>query len=178
MMCQECNERPATLHFKKIINGQKNELHICEKCAREKGEDIPGTNSFSIHQLLSGLLNFNQPVSNEQTSQIYRLQQQTCEKCNMSYEQFVHTGRIGCAHCYDTFREKLDPLLKRVHSGNSVHSGKIPKRVGSSLKIKKEIEHFKSKLQEHIIKEEFEQAAMVRDQIRSLEKKLSNGEEE
>ncbi|HHY20751.1 MAG TPA: hypothetical protein GX525_02490, partial [Bacilli bacterium] len=57
------------------------------------------------------------------------------------------------------------------------HSGKIPKRVGSSLKIKKEIEHFKNKLQEHIIKEEFEQAAMVRDQIRSLEKKLSNGEE-
>lgn len=178
MMCQECNERPATLHFKKIINGQKNELHICDVCAREKGEDIPGTNSFSIHHLLSGLLNFNQPMSSNEQTNAYRLQPKTCEKCKMSYEKFVHTGRVGCSHCYDTFREKLAPLLKRVHSGNTLHSGKIPKRVGGSLKIKKEIERYKSQLQEHIVREEFEQAAMVRDQIRSLEKKLSSGEGE
>ena len=59
MICQECGKRPATLHFTKIVNGDKNEFHICENCAREKGEMIPGTsNGFSIHNLLSGLLDF------------------------------------------------------------------------------------------------------------------------
>ena len=43
MLCQECNKRPATLHFTKIVNGEKTEFHICESCAREKGEMIPGT---------------------------------------------------------------------------------------------------------------------------------------
>ena len=38
MICQECNQRPATLHFTKIINGEKTEVHLCEKCAQEKGE--------------------------------------------------------------------------------------------------------------------------------------------
>ena len=59
MFCQECGKKPATLHFTKIVNGEKTEFHICESCAREKGEFIPGTpNSFSIHHLLSGLLDF------------------------------------------------------------------------------------------------------------------------
>ena len=59
MHCQECGKKPATLHFTKIVNGEKTEFHICESCAREKGEGIPGTsNGFSIHSLLSGLLDF------------------------------------------------------------------------------------------------------------------------
>lgn len=177
MMCQECHERPATLHFKKIVNGQRMELHICERCAREKGEDIPGTNSFSIHQLLSGLLNFNEPVVQDHKNEAPRYEQSVCGKCKMSYEKFVRTGRIGCSECYKTFRERLDPLLRRVHSGNIEHSGKIPKRAGKHFKIKKEIDRYKLKLQEHIAKEEFEQAAIVRDQIRSLEQTLGHREE-
>ncbi len=43
MLCQECGEKQATLHFTKIVNGEKTEFHICESCAREKGEGIPGT---------------------------------------------------------------------------------------------------------------------------------------
>lgn len=35
MLCQECRKRPATLHYTKIINGQKTELHLCQECAEE-----------------------------------------------------------------------------------------------------------------------------------------------
>lgn len=31
MMCQECGQRPATLHFTKIVNGDKTEFHLCER---------------------------------------------------------------------------------------------------------------------------------------------------
>ena len=40
MICQECNKRPATLHFTKIINGEKEQFQLCEQCAQEKGEYI------------------------------------------------------------------------------------------------------------------------------------------
>lgn len=48
MVCQECGNRPATLHFTKIVNGEKTEFHICEHCAREKGDFLPGTNQMDF----------------------------------------------------------------------------------------------------------------------------------
>lgn len=169
MLCQECNQRPATLHFTKIVNGKKNEFHICEYCAREKGESMPGSNTFSIHQLLSGLLNFEQPITQDIDS---RRKELVCKKCEMSFEQFVRTGRFGCAHCYEAFHSKIDPILKRVHSGNTQHTGKIPKRIGGSIHVRRKIDTLKAQLQQLVINEEFEEAARVRDEIRELEKTL------
>ncbi|WP_078551139.1 UvrB/UvrC motif-containing protein [Bacillus alkalicellulosilyticus] len=172
MKCQECNERPATLHFTKIINGEKTEFHICEHCAREKGEYNPGSNSFSIHQLLSGLLNYEQPLAKGTPPKTAA--PLTCSKCKTTYEQFVRTGRFGCAQCYESFAVKLDPVLKRVHGGNHTHGGKIPKRIGGSLQVRKKIEMLKEALRFHIEKEEFEQAAIIRDQIRSLQQTIQD----
>ncbi|WP_096438115.1 UvrB/UvrC motif-containing protein [Alteribacter populi] len=178
MLCQECQKRQATLHFTKIINGEKTEFHICDVCAKEKGEHIPGSNSFSIHQLLSGLLDFDQSISTHPSSAARQVSENsTCPNCNMNYEQFAEIGRFGCAECYKTFQSKLDPIFKRIHSGNSTHGGKVPKRIGQDLHLHKEIEKLKEELQILISKEEFEKAAEIRDQIRSLEKSLAQKKE-
>lgn len=169
MQCQECGKRPATLHFTKIVNGEKTELHICETCAREKGELIPGTQAgFSIHSLLSGLLDFEAAKTNGGTKQA-GLQ---CENCGMTYTQFSKIGRFGCSHCYKQFSERLDPLLKRVH-GNTVHVGKVPKRAGGKLKTKRDIDRLKKEMQSKIEREDFEAAAQLRDRIRELEKEMN-----
>lgn len=171
MFCQECGKRPATLHFTKIVNGDKTEFHICESCAREKGEGIPGTpNSFSIHSLLSGLLDFNSPGSAAQSH--LSPQSVRCEECGLTYAQFSKIGRFGCSNCYSAFSDRLDPLLKRVHS-STTHSGKVPKRSGGQIKCKREIERLRRDLQTYIEQEEFESAAELRDRIRELERKLA-----
>jgi protein arginine kinase activator len=64
-----------------------------------------------------------------------------------------------------------------VHSGNHAHAGKIPKRIGGGIQVKRKIDHLKEALQYHIAEEEFEQAAIVRDQIRSLENTLKDQRE-
>ncbi|MBN2980539.1 MULTISPECIES: UvrB/UvrC motif-containing protein [Cohnella] len=167
MVCQECGKRPATLHFTKINNGEKSELHICEACARDKGEMIPGTASgFSIHNLLSGLLDF-EPSNVGSRPDVPR-----CEKCGMTYAQFSKMGKFGCSHCYKQFSERLDPLLKRVH-GNTVHVGKVPKRAGGHVKAKREIDRLKKEIQVRIEREDFETAAQLRDRIRELENEIS-----
>ncbi len=168
MNCQECGMRQATLHFTKIVNGEKTEFHICEVCAREKGEILPGgTNGFSIQNLLSGILHFD-PLHNT-VGQIVPTTQ--CEQCGLTFTQFSKMGRFGCSECYKTFHNRLDPLFKRIH-GNTTHSGKIPKRVGGTISLKKDILKLKEELKNRILNEEFEKAADVRDKIRRLENLL------
>ncbi|MDQ0091785.1 protein arginine kinase activator [Paenibacillus anaericanus] len=172
MQCQECGKRPATLHFTKIVNGEKTEFRICESCAREKGEIIPGTTGgFSIHNLLSGFLDFN-PGSHSQNPTVKAPENLRCEECGITYSQFSKIGRFGCSSCYKYFNDRLDPLFKRVH-GNTVHVGKVPKRAGSHIQVKRKLDELRQQLQERILQEEFEEAAGLRDEIRELEKNIS-----
>jgi len=168
MICQECGQRPATLHFTKIVNGEKTEFHICETCAKEKGEIVPGvSNTFSIHNLLSGLLHFDSANLNSKVATTVR-----CNHCGLTYNQFSRSGRFGCAECYKTFGERLEPIFRRVHSGNIAHYGKIPKRSGGLIQTRRELLQLKKKLEQAVANEEFESAAQIRDQIRQLELKL------
>lgn len=168
MVCQECGEKQASLHFTKIVNGEKTEFHLCESCAREKGEILPGgQNGFSIHNLLSGMLNFDYPhqtTTKKQSSP----RDLRCETCGLTYQQFSKIGRFGCSDCYRHFEPALEPLFRRVH-GNTTHSGKVPERTGGQLKLKRELEELKAELDLRVRREEFEEAARIRDRIRELE---------
>lgn len=178
MECQECHQNPATLHLQKIINGKKTEIHLCEQCAKEKGEMFAGPTGFSMSNLLSGLLNFDYPITEAKSNKSFNdIKELQCDQCGMTYQKFSKVGQFGCSNCYHAFNAKLEPLLKRVHSGNTTHAGKIPKRIGGHLHIRKEVSELRQKLQNSIQVEEFEKAAEFRDEIRSLEKKLSEHRE-
>jgi protein arginine kinase activator len=179
MICQECNQRPATLHFTKIVNGEKTEVHLCEKCAQEKGEMFmfSGESGFTFNNLLAGLLNIDTSFKQKNKSTFQQEEILQCDRCGMTFPQFVKRGRIGCSHCYDTFKDELKPVLKRLHSGNWTHNGKIPKRSGEGIQLRKRIEDLKGELKNSIIQEEFEKAAYLRDEIRSLEQELTENQE-
>ncbi|MFB4161870.1 UvrB/UvrC motif-containing protein [Geomicrobium sp. JSM 1781026] len=184
MLCQQCEERRATLKFTKVVNGQKTEKHLCEFCAKEKGEALPGTNSYSIHDLLSGMLNLDpsEIKANSSLGSLSQVKKQkpdlACPKCSLKYKAFVQNSRFGCSYCYKAFEEKLEPILKRVHGGNHVHRGKIPKRVGGRLEQERKITKLQESMQGYIQKEEFEQAAMIRDEIRQLRSAVDKGDDE
>lgn len=178
MICQECQKRPATMHFTKIINGEKTEFHLCEVCAQGKGNLFMSSfesPSLTINNLLAGFFNVNpnyqdtHPLSSSQTLH--------CNQCGMTFEQFLEVGKFGCAHCYEAFADQLTPVLKRIHGGNWKHSSKIPNRSGGVLHLRKKISILKETLQNLVAKEEFEKAAEVRDEIRMYERMLQEGED-
>lgn len=76
---------------------------------------------------------------------------------------------MGCSKCYDTFESQMEMLLRRIHGG-AVHVGKVPVRGGVTYKNKQELVKLRSELQELIQDEKFEEAAVLRDRIRKLEK--------
>ncbi len=172
MLCQECNKRPATVHLTKIINNEKETFHLCEQCAREKGEfDFTAPAPFSIHSLLTGLLNMELPQAGQGPGCQVKMQ---CEGCGLTYAQFGQIGRFGCSSCYRAFKERLAPLLRRIH-GSTQHAGKVPQRAGGSIRLRREIEVLRSRLQSCVDREEFEEAAALRDEIRQLEASLGEG---
>ena len=42
MSCEQCREREAVIHLTQIVNEQVTTLHLCERCAAEKGVESPG----------------------------------------------------------------------------------------------------------------------------------------
>ena len=170
MLCPECGKRPATIHYTKIVNGEKSEFHLCEVCAQEKGEHMPGfDNGFSFHQLLSGLLNFDSSSSGGHTG--YETNLLRCPTCGLTYNQFSKVGRFGCGDCYQTFQDRLEPLLRRIH-GHTSHNGKIPSRAKGELKLQRKLEQLREQLAQKVQAEEFEEAARLRVQIRELQDRL------
>ncbi len=177
MNCEECKQRPATVHITKIFNNQKTEMHLCEECAKQHDE-IPFTFSadaepaFSIQKFLAGLLVGGAPSAGaDATEEEATAAMPQCSNCSLTYGQFGQIGRFGCSHCYQSFAGQLEPLLRRVH-GNSRHTGKIPRRAGGLLGFRREIEQLRAELQNAVNSEAYERAAVLRDQIHALEGKL------
>lgn len=162
MVCQICGKKTATVHLTEIINDQMTELHLCEHCAKEKG--IAGLGQpFGLQDLLAGLVDLGTPVTSDKKTILQ------CPNCKMKYEDFRKVGRLGCSQCYDTFKESLEPLLKKIH-GSIQHLGKGPMRDGEGFKTKRTLQNLHLKLQKAIQAEAFEEAAKIRDQIKNLKK--------
>lgn len=169
MQCQECQQRPATFYFQQIINGEKKEVHVCEVCAHEKGYISSAEESYSLEDLLKGLFHFDTSQLGAPPVQQAKPKEVQCPKCKMTFAEFQKIGKFGCASCYETFSERIEPILRRVHAGNTEHSGKIPKRIGGGLQKKKQIEDYRNQLKKLIEEEAFEKAAELRDKIKALE---------
>lgn len=169
MLCQECRKRPATLHITRIVNGRKTEMSLCQECARETGElEFLGEPQFPLQSFLAGLLEAGglttvlQPAGSRSPR---------CENCGLTFQDFSRVGRLGCSRCYEQFGERLEPVLRRVH-GSTQHAGKVPARSGDSIKLRRNLEDLRHRLSQAVKAEEFEKAAALRDQIRTLEKEL------
>lgn len=169
MMCQNCGQRAATTHIKTIVNGQLSESHLCSQCAKQQGYGHMLSEWNGFGSLLGGLLPETQT------------QEKRCPGCGASFRQIKGSGRIGCAECYNTFRSQLIPVIERVH-GAARHRGKVPG--GSALRVQEEnrqlmnvkeqkpvseIDEKKKLLQKAIETQDFERAAVLRDQIKELE---------
>ena len=162
MLCDVCGKNSATVHLTEIIDDKMTELHLCEECAQKKGAQME--QHFGLAELLAGLADFGKQA------QVAGEVGLKCPGCGMSYKDFKRIGRLGCGDCYNTFKESLLPLLKRIH-GSTEHLGKKSLKAIKSPREKTGIEDLKEKLQKAIQEESFEEAARLRDKIRELEKK-------
>lgn len=166
MLCEDCKKNQACVHLTQISNGKKEEKHLCQACAKAYGDFIfPEEQKFSVNDFLAGMFHSN-------LADAQQPQEETCPNCGMTYRDFSRTGKIGCSVCYKTFAAKLEPILRRIH-GASGHTGKIPKRTGGRIELRQRCAALRAALQRHVAKEEYEEAAKLRDEIKALESALA-----
>lgn len=156
MLCEKCGKRNATVLYTQIVNGKKSSLNICSLCA--SGE--------SLFDNFGSLLSFG--GRSESTS--------SCPVCGMTAAELARKGRMGCGSCYETFRIQAKSMLKKIH-GTSVHSATDEKTAVEEIKKeepareKSELDILKERLTKAIAEEKYEEAAVIRDQIKSKEGK-------
>lgn len=174
MQCDICGKKKATVHLTEIVDQQMSEMHLCEECARQKSVQME--QQFGLADLLAGLADMGtkSTTPNKEAVAAAKTAALTCAKCGLSYDDFRKFGRLGCGHCYISFKEQLDALLKKIHGSNH-HLGKMivksKKPVTLSKNKKDDLSTLRQDLQEAIHSEDFEKAALIRDKIRELEKK-------
>lgn len=163
MLCQICGKNPATVHFTEIHDNRMSEIHVCERCAEEKGMQASASqHKFEIADLLAGMVDSMTQTEEERVGHVQ------CPRCGMLYSSFKETGRLGCAECYTAFQFQLRPLLRRIH-GDTRHRGKQPARGGEGAARTRQIQRMHDELQRAVEREDFEKAAGLRDEIRRLE---------
>ena len=93
----------------------------------------------------------------------------------MSFDEFMEQGKFGCEECYDAFSPKIDSILKRIQGSNRYAGRKLVGNKESKIEFeekpeKKETEKEKlqRELKEAIEKENYEEAAKIRDKIKEL----------
>lgn len=170
MLCDICHVREATIRFTQVYNLKKKELNICKVCAEEKGFSNP---LVGLQKLFGSLLFLTQ-LEKEEPEYDQKDVELRCKSCNLTWKAFQKEGLLGCKGCYSAFDEKLKVLLRRIHGSNK-HIGNRPsnRRI---LEKKPDLQALKNKLKIAINKEDYEQAAKLRDRIRDIEASLNRME--
>ena len=156
MLCQKCKKKEATFYYKQNVNGQVSEVHLCADCAKKYGAGSTLPDLFGI-DLLGGF--FGGVPSIPRRTRV-------CPNCGSSFDDIAGSGKIGCAECYNTFKDELAGTVERIH-------GRV-KHIGRGVKKEKQIKENKEKdlkdrLAKAVSEENFELAAKLRDEIKALE---------
>ena len=152
--CSECKKK-ASVHYTEIIGNSVTRFSVCPECPILRKR---------LHENLQPSDNVN--VKSEKDL--------CCNSCGTTLEN-IHMGhQLGCAQCYDVFPNvlfidaghKLGPLQLNVpNNSKQLHIGRVPgKKIKSKTSVK--LLALNEALNETLLKEDYEQAAWLRDQIK------------
>jgi protein arginine kinase activator len=155
--CSDCTKK-TTIHFTQIINNKVYKLDMCEDCPLKKEVIDPG--NFSLTEI------FN-PASKTVAQGDF-----ACESCGMTQVEFEKRGRFGCPDCYTHFAPAVSSMVKDMHYGTD-HRGKKPRLALERIDLSQKVQHLRQALSHAVKQEDFEQAAVIRDQILAIESQLA-----
>lgn len=183
MLCENCGKNEANVRYSENINGRKKELHLCEDCSRKLGiTNINYQMPLEFGDFFGSFLEeFNSPIFSPLLQEVKNL---TCESCGFTFDDIVKMGNYGCPNCYETFDDKMAPILKKLQ-GNNRHTGRLGKISDNHISVspndtikekqadKKQmskLEKLQQQLKQAIKEEKYEEAAKIRDEIKEIDK--------
>lgn len=156
-----------------IVNNEMTELALCEQCAKERGLFDPQTLTFAekffpslIQEKVNDMIRELSEEHPRKQIQPVRDVLSKCPICSYTSEEYGKTERVGCPHCYSVFAEDFSPeIQQKLHHISAKKEGNAPSKNTAPHVGKQELEF---RLKKAIEQENYELAAQLRDQIKSL----------
>lgn len=156
--CTEC-KRKIKIFYKELITDRPHSFSMCEECPvlfqKLHGKEHDHISSFTGEKI-GGLC---------------------CGNCQMTLESFKMSHKVGCAECYEVFEDPILEVLARnkklpeksLKGGKAgpLHIGKTPGEV-SPVNPSLRLAALNEALSETLGREDYEQAAWIRDQIKKI----------
>lgn len=152
--CSSCTD-PTSIHITKVVDGEAVKMNVCSNCPKAKA--LKDGVAWDLVDAENGGKQPRAPKEN----------QRACPGCGLTPADFKEHGRLGCSTCYDTFESKLSTVIGKLHRG-STHLGKAPGGRKRTV-TPEEIAALRRQLDEYVSREDYEMAAVVRDQINALD---------
>jgi protein arginine kinase activator len=166
MKCDFCDKK-ATVFLTQLVEGQMKKVCLCDDCAKERGVTDP--TGFSLADLLlGGVAAAGAAKLSGASSPAQQGGGRRCATCGFSLEDLRRVRRFGCSDCYATFAEEVSQMVRGMHKGTT-HIGKVPAGLMAMQVIHQRLEELRSRLDQAVASESYEEAAGIRDEIRNLE---------
>lgn len=170
--CAYCQKQIGTpFHITEIsADGSVNLISACEICGQKIISGIPKEIDLTVITTTDELLDFilgTEPIEHV-----------PC-KCGMTIQALNKHGRLGCAHCYTHFQQRIDELMVSHQDGAESHVGKQPKKQTedeSNTPVEK-LKLLKLKFAKALELEEYEKLTDLQSQIDALTQEISSTSE-
>lgn len=167
--CSEC-KKPIVVRYTEIVGDSITHTSMCADCP-ELQRRLHGT---SPREFVSNQIGSSAGLE--------------CGNCGTTLEEVRRGHRLGCAECYTVFEDvlliemraanRLSPRISSLKKSLPLHMGRSP---GEKLAINpsSRLLALNEALKETLNREDYEQAAWLRDQIKALtESENSNDQSE
>ena len=95
MLCEECGKNQATLSITVTTGSGTSTRRLCPECVKKMELNLV---KGDIQSFLSSVLSVLGSEKKNSASPELK-----CTGCGLTFEEFEHTGRLGCAQCYRDF---------------------------------------------------------------------------
>lgn len=165
MKCDFCDNK-ATVFLTQLVEGQMKKVRLCDPCASERGVTDP--TGFSLADMVLTGQPSGPGIVAEAVLTGPLGHAKKCATCGFTLEDLKRVRRFGCSDCYATFNEEVALMVRGMHKGIS-HLGKVPEGLMAVQFRDQRVEELRTRLDQAIASESYEEAAGIRDEIRNLD---------
>lgn len=167
-LCEECGVNEACYTISVMMGGQITQRHLCADCMAKMNMNLAAGNvKHLLSAIMSAISGSVEEAAATATEEADAGAAIVCERCGISLSQFTKSGKLGCPNCYQAFREQLTPMLQQIH-GRVQHAGRKPLDDEAAQRRRSVYDRLTRQLEQAVAVEDFETAAVLRDQLRHL----------
>lgn len=142
--CSDC-QKAISVHYTELGLNHKHTVGMCSDCPLLK-KKLEGDSTTAAHNDSSGIC---------------------CGNCSTTLEAVSMGSPLGCKTCYEVFADILVGDILKGYPNKAVHCGRRPKET-HHISPSARLYTLNEALKETLSREEYEEAARIRDEINAL----------